>query len=227
MMHDRLSADDSPSTIQIRKIGIGDVSQLAALHRRIFPDYFLTHMGQRFLEHFYREFAGQPENYGLVAISDQEPVGAIIGTTNGAAFYSRLYPHSFGVAVLALARGLVTDPYLRHNLAARSAHMRHALGSILHHRREPVQANTPGVPLPRSARLLSIGVDPGHTGQGIASELVDRFCRELVDNGVEQVGLSVRADNQHAIDFYVKTGWQYEGGTDSLMQFCRTMDPQL
>ncbi|MBN1179311.1 MAG: hypothetical protein JXD18_08875 [Anaerolineae bacterium] len=52
--------------VQIEDIATEHLPGVAALHRRVFPDYFLTHLGQDFLERFYGEFVARPGNYGLV-----------------------------------------------------------------------------------------------------------------------------------------------------------------
>jgi ribosomal protein S18 acetylase RimI-like enzyme len=191
----------------------------------VFPDYFLAHMGQRFLECFYGEFADQSGNYGGVALVGHQLVGAVLGTIDSGAFYSEFYRRHFGPAACAFLRGLVTDPYIRQNAMARTAHVRSALRSLAHRRR---RLATPEMPPPASvpARLLSIGVDPDFRGRGIAQLLVDFYCEQLRRDGIAAVGLSVRPDNQRAIAFYQKSGWQQGTATVTSIHFSRSTQPQ-
>lgn len=57
-------------------------------------------------------------------------------------------------------------------------------------------------------RLLGIAVAPEQRGSGLASRLTERFEDVLRQAGHLRVGLSVLPDNQRAIAFYKKTGWQ-------------------
>jgi ribosomal protein S18 acetylase RimI-like enzyme len=199
---------------------IEDVAGAARLHACVFPDYFLTHMGPRFLEGFYGEFVGQPGNYGLVATCDQGLIGCVIGTLNSQACYERFYRHNLGMISWTVLQRLVLDAYVRRNLGARMVHVGRAFRSLI-----GVKGTHSAEAGPPTARLLSIGVDPEWRGQGIAAELVAEYCRELWEDGVERVGLSVRRDNHGAIAFYGATGWYEEGADDTTMRFSRPTVP--
>lgn len=213
-------------TSGIRSMQPEDRAQAAQLHQRVFPDYFLSHMGQRFLECFYGDFSGPPGNYGFVAVCEATLVGAVIGTADSSAFYDRFYRRNWGIATLALARGLVLDPFMRQNITTRIVHIPIALRAIVGRRKGSAPQLDPGQQGAGAARLLSIGVDPQHRGQGIAAALVDSFCQRLRSDGITEVGLSVRADNHGAIAFYTKTGWQREHASDTTIRFRRPTQAQ-
>ena len=198
----------------------GDVASAASLHCRVFPDYFLTHMGEGFLQRFYREFVGRPGNYGFVAIRQDRPIGAVIGTTNVGAFYSQFYSHNLVAVTGTFLKRLGQDPYIRRNCLAKMGHIRHALAAAGRRLLGQTPAAAPAT-APAWGSLLSIGVDPDFAGQGIAEELVDRLCERLWQDGVDAVELTVRADNRRAIAFYVKTGWQRVEATDTTIQYLR------
>ena len=209
----------------VRSMRSDDVAGAASLHRRVFPDYFLTHLGQRFVEQFYAEFAHGGNSYGFVAVSGGELVGAVVGTVDSGGFYDGFYRRHFPSLALTLAGRILVDPYIRRNLASRMGHIRHALRSIVARRQEVSPADKPADPGRVPARLLSIGVHPDWRGLGLAEQLVDRYCEALWGDGLEQVGLSVRPDNQRAIAFYEKTGWQRAGASAGSVQYTRSTMP--
>jgi ribosomal protein S18 acetylase RimI-like enzyme len=57
-------------------------------------------------------------------------------------------------------------------------------------------------------RLLSIAALPTVRGSGISAKMMAFFEERLKEKQVKNVGLSVNSDNERAIAFYKKTGWQ-------------------
>lgn len=210
--------------VRVRRIQREDLPDVASLHRQAFPDYFLSHLGQGILQRFYREFVDQPGNYGFVAVHGNRRTGVVVGTIDADAFYEQFYSSNLVATVLVFLKCFAVDPYIRRNSMARMAHVRHALRSVVRRLRGSPPAGTVPTATP-PARLLSIGVDPGFRGQGIAEDLVDRFCERLMKTGVGAVGLSVRADNGRAIAFYERTGWQRTEATDTTIQYSRSTQP--
>ena len=207
----------------VRRLRADDVAGAASLHRRVFPDYFLTHLGQRFLERFYTEFVDGGTNYGFVAISGRRLVGAVIGTVDSGSFYNRFYRRHFPSLALTLVGRVIVDPHIRRNMVSRMAHVRQAIHSVVAHRPEATSATA--LPHLAPARLLSIGVDPQKWGSGLAEQLVDRYCEALWEDGLAWVGLSVRPENRRAIAFYEKTGWQRSGASAGTVQYTRSTRP--
>jgi len=210
--------------IMVRRIQGEDLAGAASLHRQVFADYFLAHLGQGFLQRFYGEFVERPGNYGSVAIHGDRPIGVVVGTVDADAFYSQFYSCNLVATILVFLKRFAADPYIRRNCMARMPHVRRALRSVARHLRGSTPVGTPST-LPLPARLLSIAVDPDFRGQDLAEELVDHFCQQLMQNGVGAVGLSVRADNGRAIAFYERTGWQRTEATDTTIQYSRSTQP--
>jgi ribosomal protein S18 acetylase RimI-like enzyme len=211
----------------VREIESKDMPGAARLHRAVFPEYFLTHMGQGFVERFYSEFVDRNGNYGYVAICGKELVGSVIGTLDYQKCFNRFYRRHFPRLALTLVGRLIVDPYIRRHLASRMAHVRQALRSVAARRQQvSVAAELPAADQ-SPAHLLSIGVHPYQRGSGLAEQLVDRYCDALWEDGWERVSLSVRPENARAIAFYEKTGWQRIGSSPSVLQYSRATRPVL
>ena len=210
----------------VREIDSEDVPGAARLHRIVFPEYFLTHMGQGFVERFYSEFVNRNGNYGYVAICGKELVGSVIGTLDYQRCFNRFYRRHFPRLALSFVGRLVVDPYIRRHLFSRIAHVRQALLSITARRQHVfVAAELPAADQ-APAHLLSIGVHPDQRGSGLAEQLIDRYCNALWEDGWESVGLSVWPENSRAIAFYEKTGWQPTGSSSSALLYSRSTKPR-
>src|SRR5207249_1846065 len=188
----------SPKGVEVRTMVAGDVAAVASLHRRVFSDYFLAHLGDRFVRRYYREFVDRSGNFGFVATNADTLIGFVVGTVDSAALYRRFYRRNFWrLATIALRRFLA-DPFVRRNVVARMSHIGCALRSVFvptaGETRVRPAAGRSSVP----ARLLSIGLAPECRGRGVADELVRHFCERLSQEGFDSVGLSVRVDNAGA-----------------------------
>ena len=58
------------------------------------------------------------------------------------------------------------------------------------------------------AALGNITTRPDVRGEGLARMVTARLCRELLQTGIEHVGLNVKADNRSAIACYQKLGFE-------------------
>ncbi len=58
---------------------------------------------------------------------------------------------------------------------------------------------------------LGMGILTPYRGQGIGHQLFDACRSHAVECGITRVELEARADNLHAIGFYKKLGFEYEG----------------
>lgn len=201
-----------------------DLPAIADLHRQVFPDYFLTHMGQDFLQRFYQEFMSKPA-YGIVAKHETRIVGFVAGTTELSNLYNQFYKHNFMALIRIVIIQFFADSYVRQNIRNRMIHFRRALSSLLSNRTENEQTSqVENSPLLQEAHLLSIGVAAEYRGYGIAETLCERFCTELKQAGVRAVYLSVFPDNKRAIRFYEKNGWQQTEGDSSSLLFFKLLD---
>lgn len=185
-----------------------DVADVARLHMRCFPDYFLTQLGQWFLRHFYAEFLRHSFSHGVIArTSAGELIGFVVGTSDSQSHFRSFYRRIAAPAGLLIVGKLVTNATVRRAIGARLGHIRFALGSLLPGGRKSTAAPT-GPPNQCPVRLLSIAVAPEQRGTGVAKAVTEYFESVLRDAGHRRYGLSVRPENSRAIAFYRRTGWQ-------------------
>ena len=76
---------------------------------------------------------------------------------------------------------------------------------------------------PHSVRILMLGVSADHRQQKIGTNLIKRFFEIMNDNNVRKIDLEVRTNNEIAIKFYKKLGFNigdiipmfYQSGEDA------------
>lgn len=197
---------------EILPITPAHVDEVARLHQRCFPDYFLTHLGQTFLRRYYLEFCRHCNDYGLVACckTGGHVVAVVVGSADSQAHFRSLYRRNMPIFVPLVGWRLLVDSTIRRAIWQRMAHLRAAARSILPGLRKPASESLSdkGPKNQCPMRLLGIAVAPEQRGSGLASRLTERFEDVLRQAGHLRVGLSVLPDNQRAIAFYKKTGWQ-------------------
>ena len=76
-----------------------------------------------------------------------------------------------------------------------------------------------------SACLLSMGVAPDYVGSTVAFKMLERVCKQMSADGVDQVGTYVAPENGPAIRLYYGTGWQREEVDDPGFYFYRSTRP--
>jgi len=218
----RRVTDESLERPTIRTMTSSDLGQIVRLHQDVFSGHFLTHLGERVLTRFYREFVDTPGNLATLSVLGGKVVGFVVGTSDVDLFYRRFYRRN-GLALAPLLMGrFLADAYVRRTVWTRLGHVRLALRSLLRSRvRRPAAGEKCAAAVP--VRLLSIGLAHDLRGREVAAEMVQHFCRQLQELGKQEVGLSVHADNGRAIRFYEKTGWERLRSSGKSISFVRSL----
>lgn len=194
-------------TPRLVTIGSDDLAEVAAVHLLAFPTSELTRLGAEAVRRSYRWQLEGPHDVTALGVRDGDRLvgflfgGVFRGATIG--FLRREWPF--------LVRSILRHPvtYLRR---ADPARIRLALQLLL---RRPARRKAevpptpePPTPRPRSFGILSIGVDPATQGQGIGQVLMAAAEDEARAQGFEQMHLTVHVDNDRAVQFYERGGWQ-------------------
>ena len=173
----------------------GDAEKLAELHKRAFPNFFLSSLGERFLAEFYRAYATDPTAVAVVARdASGAPVGAVVGTTEPAGFYSRLLKRRLLRFAFAAGPSLLRQP--------RSAPR---LIRALAYRGDAPENGADW------ALLASICVDPDIQGSGIGKSLTTDWLHRASLLGIRVAFLTTDAIGNEPVNaFYRSQGWRID-----------------
>src|SRR4051812_24514580 len=180
----------SSSHIFIRGASPSDMPRVAELHRAAYGDIqgsLTAGFSRKLLEDYYAALLGR-NPYSYIAFDDaQHPLGFVFaGFNTNASLRSFVKQHKF-----ALSKALLLSPEA----------LGLTIGRVLWPDKMKSQA-----PL----RLLSIAVDPSYRPRGTGKALLTYFEEQLRDHGFYQYGLSVKANNIRAIQFYKRNGFELE-----------------
>lgn len=172
-----------------------DARALARIHLAAFPGFFLSELGENFLVEFYRAYSKDPT--AITAVLRDEvgnPLGAVVGTSEPAGFYSRLLkrrlPWFAAAAIGASLRNPKRIPRLVRALAYRG-----------------------GAPDSGGdwALLASICVDPTLQGGGFGKRLAISWAQKAAARGETVAFLTTDArENESVNAFYRSLNWQLD-----------------
>jgi len=167
-----------------------DVAPLARLHRRAFPGFFLSSLGEPFLEEFYRGFLGDVTAVTVVARAAGTVRGAAVGTLAPAAFFARLLRRRWSGFAVASCRAVLARPAALPRLV-QAVRYRGAAGGHVD-----------------GALLSSIFVDPAARAAGVGGALLEAWVDRARAGGAAQAYLTTDADGNDAVNsFYRRHGW--------------------
>lgn len=173
------------------RLTAADAAPLAALHRRAFPGFFLSRLGEPFLRQFYLGFVGD-ETAVTVVTRDElgRPRGVAVGTTHPAGFFSRLLRRRLLGFMFASATAVLRDPRTTPRL----------LSAVRYRGGTPSETE--------GALLSSICVDPSRSGVGIGGALLSAWRERAEEMGAKRAFLTTDADENEAVNrFYERDGW--------------------
>ena len=174
------------------KSKVSDSNQIAKIHLKSFPNFFLTTLGHSFLKTYYRSCAKSKEAISICAINqdDKNLLGFAVGCFNSAGFNKRLIlSNSWEYSYRALLL-LCTKPIALIRLY------------------KNLSKNNDKGDKGNYAELLSIGVSPDQNGFGIGQQLLTKFENQVREKGLNKVTLTTDADsNDSVLRFYKKSGY--------------------
>ena len=178
--------------ISYRISNVSDSSQIAKIHLKSFPNFFLASLGYSFLKTYYRSCAKSKEAISICAINhdDEKLLGFAVGCYNSDGFNKRLiFSNSLEYSYQAIVL-LFTKPK--------------ALIRLF----ENLAKNNDKDDKGNYAELLSIGVSPDQNGLGIGQNLLVKFENQVREKGINTITLTTDADsNDDVLRFYKKSGY--------------------
>ena len=169
-----------------------DVRPLANLHRRAFPHFFLSSLGEPFLVQFYRGFVSDPSAVCVVAKDEADHLlGGVVGTVEPTRLFRRMLRRQWPGFVTASLSSIWRTPAATPRLLAAVRY------------RGGVNKDT------TNALLSSICVEPALQGTGVGRHLIDEWTRRMRRRGVTGASLTTDAlDNDVVNAFYLAGGWR-------------------
>lgn len=180
---------------EVNKLDSKDIREVVDVHMCAFPNFFLTFLGPRFLKVFYNSFTYDPAGIGFVA-KDRETgkvLGFIVGPLVPDGYFKRLLKKRWFAFCFASIAAICKRPTI----------VKRLFKALFYRGQAPSGA--------KRALLSSIAVDPEAQGQGVGRILVERWIREIKQQGGNGCYLTTDAiDNDSVNNFYKKLGWTIE-----------------
>jgi GNAT superfamily N-acetyltransferase len=167
-----------------------DAKNLANLHIRAFPNFFLTTLGERFLKTFYESILNSSEGFGVALFEEDCLLGFAIGTEQTHGFYRDLVSQNglnlFFSSLFSLVRNPMKIIRIIKNLKGGN---------------NSYQLNEGGW-------LLSICTNPEHWGKGISAVVLKSFEEEATKRSLKKIWLTTDfGENERANSFYLKMNY--------------------
>jgi ribosomal protein S18 acetylase RimI-like enzyme len=170
--------------------GPEDLAEVVELHKLSFPLFFMTALGDRFLEAYYKTVLQYSHPLFFVVRRDRRLAGFVAGFIKPAGFYSLLQARRIELAICAV-RGLIRHPALLTRLFRSASRVRSG-------------ARTSDY----DCELSSIGVHPDLGGRGIGKLLLETFIAEAATHDIDTIVLTTDArDNDRVNRLYRKSGF--------------------
>lgn len=177
--------------MRIRKLEIYDTKKVVEIHLKSFKDFFLSSLGERFLYIYYKSCIESNESISICAIDENENlVGFSVGCINSRGFHKRLIKESFLAFIVQGIIILFSNPK--------------AIIRLFNNLGKKINKEDNG----DYVELLSIGVLPGISGQGIGKELMKNFEEEAKMRNAKEIALTTDLiNNNKVLEFYFKNGY--------------------
>ena len=187
-----------------------DLQEIALIHTKAFPDYFLTAFGKDLLYKFYESYLKNKQVF-IVAEKENKVIGFILGNNSDISRKEFFNKNFYKIVFKIISELLKGNKILWKGMFQRLFFIKEAILSKINKSKGKALKNEGGgYSLGTSYRLLSIAVDPNERGNNSAFEMEKYFCNKLKEKNVITVGLSVKKENIRAINFYKKCKYEIE-----------------
>lgn len=187
----------------IRTLLEDDLTQVARVHVIAFPGSALTCLGAGAVERYYRWLLLGPHQALCIGAFTEGTLagycfgGKFRGATSGFLQRNRWYL----IGLVLTHPWLALSPFFHLRL-------QEGLHGLLHARRYTEATIEERRRKKNSFSLLAIATDPGMQNKGIGGALMARAEAYALEQGYQEMGLSVHTVNTTALGFYTSLGWQ-------------------
>jgi len=175
-----------------RNVKVEESKKISEIHLQSFKDFFLSSLGLRFLNVYYKSCLKSNESIAICAVDENDDlIGFSVGCMHSKGFHKRLIKQNFISFMIQGVVILISKPKAIIRLASN-------LG-------KNADKNDDG----NYAELLSIGVLPSSNGQGVGKELIKIFEEEAIIRGCADLALTTDFnENNKVLMFYKSTGYE-------------------
>lgn len=196
---------NSGENIVVTAIHHNHLEGIVRTHKKAFEDYFLTNLGDEFLQRYYSAFLEDGQTIAIGAFAGEELVGFILCSKNKGPVMGNFFRKNLGFIISSLIKQLLLgNKVIRAGIFSRIKTGMKVIQSLLIPKKNDSEKNQ------KNPRLLSIGVLPQFQGKGISTKMMASLHEQLQEEQIQSVGLSVIKGNDRAIHFYKKMGWHIE-----------------
>lgn len=175
--------------MKVRKLRIQDVHEVSLIHQSYLKQGILSHLGEQFLEVFYKTLLVEDTTFTLVVTKNRGIVGFATGAVKLNAI-TRIMLSKLWVYVIFC---LFKNPAVFMKLIQMPLY-------------PSFRKDTLGV-----GEIFSIAVMPQHRGMGIGTNLINACAKEFKKRDCPNFQLSVRKKMRYANKFYIKIGLKKKG----------------
>jgi ribosomal protein S18 acetylase RimI-like enzyme len=176
------------NSISYDEINHNDISDVVKIHLRSFSGFFLSELGIKNLEIFYKSLLSDKKTVFIGCKQQNHLLGFLVANEFSAGLYKRIFIKNFLVFLPHLLIRFINKP----SLLFRMITSYNSSSKIL----------TPNNCL---ASLLSICIDPNESGKGIGKELISQLDMRLKDRNISSYFLTTDAKNNDYVNqFYIK-----------------------
>jgi ribosomal protein S18 acetylase RimI-like enzyme len=173
-----------------RQLEINDAKAVASLHKKAFTNFFLTKLGSKFLEEFYKAIFESSYSLSVGVFEDNKLLGFAVGARKNQGFYSSILKNNFIRLGIAASLALIKNPKLVYRLFI-------SLNS----------SNTYNDNFVKDSILLSICVEPNCSEKGFGKLLLINF-EKLAFRHSESIILTTDAEKNDSVNkFYIRNGY--------------------
>ncbi len=197
--------------INIRPLNQSDLPAVALLHVAAFPNSALTKLGVEAVRRYYEwQLIGPHDVDALGAFHNDRLVGfCFAGIFRGAMSGFLQKNWLFLTGCVLIRPWLILNPIFRERTTLAIRILRRLLRQLIRRRPKALNQSSFHSSKPsKSYGILSIAVDPAYQGSGIGRMLME--CSEAIarERGFSEMDLTVDPQNEKAIRFYERLGWE-------------------
>ena len=177
--------------MEIRIAKVEDVPQIVKNHEDAFEGFFLTSLGSRFLQFYYKTFIKSKDGIVFCAVEDGIVLGFSAATMQCHGFNAKLIKNNILSFFVLAVKLLFTKP-----------------GALVRLAKNITKKSNEVVDNENYAELYSIGVLSEAQGKGIGKMLLYATESALKNEGVEKVSLTTDFyNNESTVAFYHSMGY--------------------